>query len=448
MRMEKDDIYNWILHLKDHFSKYSFLRPLTSKGARQVATELEYWIQLMGPPRLIQCNNGKEFKSDVLHLLQRYGIKLINSNSRHPQSQGSVEQGNSTVIRKLRALMAERGTREWSTLLVEVSIAMNSEVHETLRLTPYEAVFHQQMRIDNWIPMEEREQEMLGIAQDEQSHMLEDMEEDLENTSEIDNSSAPPFAATGERDTKHLASNDKHTRDGNSAECIEVVHGNHNDIVQPLVENSTLVKARDTSYTDTPLHLSARGGHADIVELLLEEGTPVDAIGEIGNTPLHSAASNGHSSIVELLLGKGASVGAMNEFKTTPLHYAAAVGNIGIVELLISRGAPIGALNVDNKTPLHFAARESDTIDVVELLISRGVLVDALTRTNKTPLHIAAKHSTTDMVELLIGRGASIDALTRKNETPLHIAAKCGNTDIVKLLISKGAKLFACKDNS
>jgi len=69
-RLEKDDIYEWILHIKDHFSKYSFLRSLTAKGARQVARELEYWIQLMGPPRILQCENGREFKGAVLHILQ------------------------------------------------------------------------------------------------------------------------------------------------------------------------------------------------------------------------------------------------------------------------------------------------------------------------------------------------------------------------------------------
>jgi len=45
MRLEKDDIYEWVLHIKDHFSKYSFLRSLTAKGARQVARELKYWVQ-------------------------------------------------------------------------------------------------------------------------------------------------------------------------------------------------------------------------------------------------------------------------------------------------------------------------------------------------------------------------------------------------------------------
>jgi len=45
MRLEKDDLYEWVLHINDDFSKYSCLRSLTAKGVRQVAQELEYWIQ-------------------------------------------------------------------------------------------------------------------------------------------------------------------------------------------------------------------------------------------------------------------------------------------------------------------------------------------------------------------------------------------------------------------
>ena len=94
-----------------------------------------------------------------------------------------MEQGNSVVERKLRALMAERGTREWSTLLVEISIAMNSEIHGSLCLTPYEIVFNQHMRTDCWIPVEEREQAMLHFAQDEQERLVAEIEEELENSS-------------------------------------------------------------------------------------------------------------------------------------------------------------------------------------------------------------------------------------------------------------------------
>ena len=51
----------------------------------------------MGPPRMLQCDNGRarEFKGAVLHILQRHGITLINSNLPHLQSQGLVEQANS-----------------------------------------------------------------------------------------------------------------------------------------------------------------------------------------------------------------------------------------------------------------------------------------------------------------------------------------------------------------
>ena len=44
---------------------------------------------------------------------------------------------------------------------------MNSEIHGTIRLFLYETVFNQHVRMDNWIPMEEREQAILHIAQND-----------------------------------------------------------------------------------------------------------------------------------------------------------------------------------------------------------------------------------------------------------------------------------------
>ena len=46
IHLEKDDIFHWILHIKDHFSKYSFLWPLTDKGARQVVFPIICYILL------------------------------------------------------------------------------------------------------------------------------------------------------------------------------------------------------------------------------------------------------------------------------------------------------------------------------------------------------------------------------------------------------------------
>ena len=99
--------------------------------------------------------------------------------------------------------MAECGTREWGSLLVEVSLAMNSEVHSTLRLTPYEIVFNQRIRLDDWVPVEECEQAMLHMAQDEKDRMVREIEEELENTSEIDEQYTPPFLRAPTRGAIH-----------------------------------------------------------------------------------------------------------------------------------------------------------------------------------------------------------------------------------------------------
>ena len=106
MHMEKDHIFEWILHIKHYFSKYSYARALTGKGARLVAKELEHWIQLMGPPRIIQCDNSREFKGAVLHtsrkkyfsshasrVTQRTGRKLmIQAPTRLPLGSGRTRR--------------------------------------------------------------------------------------------------------------------------------------------------------------------------------------------------------------------------------------------------------------------------------------------------------------------------------------------------------------------
>ncbi|CAM9819039.1 unnamed protein product, partial [Discosporangium mesarthrocarpum] len=47
-------------------------------------------------------------------------------------------------------------------------------------------------------------------------------------------------------------------------------------------------------------------GHADVVQLLLEHGSEVNARGDSSWGPLHCAAFHGNSLVVELLLNHGA----------------------------------------------------------------------------------------------------------------------------------------------
>ena len=55
----------------------------------------------------------------------------------------------------------------------------------------------------------------------------------------------------------------------------------------------------------TPLHLAARGGHADCLELLLHSGAPADALSAAGVAPIALAVASGDPEAVEVLLGAG-----------------------------------------------------------------------------------------------------------------------------------------------
>ena len=50
--------YLWILHVKDHFSKFSSLYPLHNKTAEGVAAKLGEWIGHFQAPDILQCDNG------------------------------------------------------------------------------------------------------------------------------------------------------------------------------------------------------------------------------------------------------------------------------------------------------------------------------------------------------------------------------------------------------
>jgi ankyrin repeat protein len=92
---------------------------------------------------------------------------------------------------------------------------------------------------------------------------------------------------------------------------------------------------------------------SDIANRLNQRGAP------LGLTPLHEAARGGHVDILQLLLNHGASVNAVTNHGYTPFHHAARVGHVDILQLLLNHGASVNAVDKYGETPLHHAARES-----------------------------------------------------------------------------------------
>lgn len=133
MRCRPDGEYNWILHLRDHYSKFSWLYPLKSKTSDEVADRVIEWIASCGEaPSIIQCDNGNEFKGVLLLVLRAIGVSIINGAPRKPRVQGLVEQANRTVKRKLYVCQRTRHIKGWVRALPIVAIWLNRAPHTSL----------------------------------------------------------------------------------------------------------------------------------------------------------------------------------------------------------------------------------------------------------------------------------------------------------------------------
>jgi hypothetical protein len=167
MRHEPSGQYKWILHIKDHFSKYTQLYPLKSKHAEPIAEEFTRFIAAFLPPKIVQTDNGKEFKGALLILLRKYGIQIINGAPRSPQTQGLVEQANGVVEAKLRAWKMDNGSTEWANGIMEVTLAMNTQKHSTIGCAPVELLFRERTSYIDWLNQQTRVDPTIGVAQED-----------------------------------------------------------------------------------------------------------------------------------------------------------------------------------------------------------------------------------------------------------------------------------------
>jgi ankyrin repeat protein len=70
-----------------------------------------------------------------------------------------------------------------------------------------------------------------------------------------------------------------------------------------------------------PLHIAARNGYLEIVELLLEHGANPNVQDNDGRTPLHYAVENCHVGVARVLLDHGADPTIRDNNGMTPLDY-------------------------------------------------------------------------------------------------------------------------------
>ena len=93
--------YRYVLSVIDVFSRFVWLRPVSKKSSRNIADALQSIYLEHGPPHVIQCDQGGEFKGAVIEICRKLQIKVIRSSPYHPQSQGKVERSHRALRSKI-----------------------------------------------------------------------------------------------------------------------------------------------------------------------------------------------------------------------------------------------------------------------------------------------------------------------------------------------------------
>jgi putative CocE/NonD family hydrolase len=200
--------------------------------------------------------------------------------------------------------------------------------------------------------------------------------------------------------------------------------------VKSAISKGADINIKDDSGT-TALHIAARKGYREIVELLLASGADVNSRGPYNTTPAELAWHK-YEDVFKLLVAKGADI--------SPLHLAVDTGKLSTVKGLIQEGADLNRRTPYGTTPLDIAARKG-LKDIAELLIDNGAHVDAKDNWDWTPLHSAAERGQMDVVKVLVAKGAPVDARDGDLFTPLHYALWEGHKDVARCLVEKGAEV-------
>lgn len=201
----------------------------------------------------------------------------------------------------------------------------------------------------------------------------------------------------------------------------------------------TLKESLKSADRDMAIRLASWSGHADVVELLLQNNDRADTCDHL--EALRYASARGYDPIVKQLLEH---IVSSQHHSTTWLDdlilQAAQLGYEQQISLFLEYGANLNAA-IDNVTPLQLSAQNGHASMVYFFLKVAGVDVDAkLGDSCDPPIVLATKGGYLAVVEHLLSFHADI---TRSDilghSTPLHIAAKDGHEGILRCLFSHDA---------
>ncbi|XP_036340395.1 uncharacterized protein K02A2.6-like [Rhagoletis pomonella] len=142
-RSKKGNAYIFIV--VDHFSKFVFPKAMREATASNVITFIiQEVFAKFGVPETLHSDKGKQFVSKEFgKMTDQYRIKHLKTAFYAPQS-NAAERVNQSVLAAIRAYL-EQDHRDGDLYLSEIECALRTSVHSATGVTPYFALFGQEM---------------------------------------------------------------------------------------------------------------------------------------------------------------------------------------------------------------------------------------------------------------------------------------------------------------
>jgi ankyrin repeat protein len=214
--------------------------------------------------------------------------------------------------------------------------------------------------------------------------------------------------------------------------------------VQKLIAQGADLNTK--TFSGTPIHVAARGGHTVITELLIDAGADVDAGNSI-STPLLNAIENGHIDIALKLIAAGADPNMCAGLgSTSPIAMAAVQGSSELIKAVIVAGAEINKIipNITiNKLAIHQEALGSlqGAFGAIESLGKMMQSLDGLDDDEVPDNQIVELQSELTKIESISTQQEEryIEPEQSVDTFPIIIAARCGHAEALEVLLENGA---------
>jgi ankyrin repeat protein len=190
----------------------------------------------------------------------------------------------------------------------------------------------------------------------------------------------------------------------------------------------------------TPLHWAVLHKKLNLIEVLLAQGSDVNARSVPGNRPLTYAVGRACSlEIAKTLIEHGADPKQQSNVGATHLHGAC---NPEMALYLIGLGLDVNAGSSGLESALYLNVWAGNT-GVAKVLVDNGADLDRIGPAGETVLYLAVRRNNKELVQILVAKGADKCLKDKKGQTAVDLAKAAEDLGIIEILVG-GQKTPIC----